>query len=87
VGERAAGLSARVVVRLEEQWCLEHEQWGKRSLSGKQYVYIGADSVQAKVRLEDDGGKKRRLLVLMTFYDFPTERWNHLHKTNPIEST
>ena len=40
VGERAAGLSANVVVRLKEQWCVEHEQWSKRDLSDKQYVYV-----------------------------------------------
>ena len=65
VGERAAGLSANVVVRLKEQWCVEHEQWSKRDLSDKQYVYVWADGIHAKVRLEDDGGKKQCLLVLM----------------------
>ena len=65
VGERAAGLSANVVVRLKEQWCVEHEHWSKRDLAGKQYVYIWADGIHAKVRLEDDGGKKQCLLVLM----------------------
>ena len=65
VGERAAGLSANVVVRLKEQWCDEYEQWSKRDLSGKHYVYIWADGIHAKVRLEDDANKKQCLLVLM----------------------
>jgi transposase-like protein len=65
VGERAAGLSANVVVRLKEQWCLEYEEWSKRDLSGKHYVYIWADGIHAKVRLEDDANKKQCLLVLM----------------------
>jgi hypothetical protein len=25
--------------------------------------------------------------VLLTFYDFPAERWKHLRTTNPIEAT
>jgi transposase-like protein len=65
VGERAAGLSANVVVRLKEQWCQEYEEWSRRDLSGKHYVYIWADGIHAKVRLEDDANKKQCLLVLM----------------------
>jgi putative transposase len=65
VGERVSGLSANVVVRLKEQWCDEYEQWSKRDLSGKHYVYIWADGIHAKVRLEDDANKKQCLLVLM----------------------
>ncbi len=45
VGERAAGLSANVVCRLKEQWCTEYEDWSKRSLSGKHYVYVWADGI------------------------------------------
>lgn len=65
VGERAAGLSANVVCRLKEQWCSEYEDWSKRDLSDKQYVYVWADGIHAKVRLEDDANKKQCLLVLM----------------------
>ena len=65
VGERASGLSANVVVRLKEQWCDEYEQWSKRDLSDKHYVYVWADGIHAKVRLEDEGNKKQCLLVLM----------------------
>lgn len=65
VGERAKGLSANVVVRLKEQWADEYDQWMKRDLSGKRYVYIWADGIHAKVRLEDDANKKQCLLVLM----------------------
>lgn len=64
-GERAAGFSASVVVRLKEQWSQEYNQWGKRDLSEKQYVYIWADGIYAKVRLEDDASKKQCLLVVM----------------------
>jgi len=65
VGERAKGLSPNVIVRLKEQWGLEYDEWCKRDLSGKHYVYAWADGIHAKVRLEDDANKKQCLLVLM----------------------
>lgn len=65
VGERARGLSANVIVRLKDQWADEYEQWSKRDLSDKHYVYVWADGIYAKVRLEDDANKKQCLLVLM----------------------
>ena len=65
VGEKAKGLSANVVVRLKEQWSQEYEAWSRRDLTGKQYVYVWADGIHAKVRLEDDANKKQCMLVLM----------------------
>jgi transposase-like protein len=57
VGERAKGFSANVVVRLKEQWAEEYTQWNWRELSGKHYVYVWADGIHAKVRLEDDANQ------------------------------
>jgi putative transposase len=65
VGEQAQGLSANVVVRLKEQWAQEYEAWSQRDLTGKQYVYLWADGIHAKVRLEDEPNKKQCMLVLM----------------------
>lgn len=65
VGEKAKGLSANVVVRLKEQWSQEYENWCRRDLTGKRYVYVWADGIHAKVRLEDDANKKQCMLVLM----------------------
>lgn len=65
VGERAKGLSPNVIVRLKEQWADEYDQWSHRDLSDKQYVYLWADGIYTKVRLEDDANKKQCLLVLM----------------------
>ena len=65
VGEKAKGLSANVVVRLKEQWSDEYDEWMNRDLSEKQYVYVWADGIYAKVRLEDDANKQQCLLVLM----------------------
>lgn len=65
VGERAGGLSANVVVRLKEQWADEYDAWMQRDLSEKEYVYVWADGIHVKVRLEDDANKKQCMLVLM----------------------
>lgn len=65
VGQQAQGLSPNVIVRLKEQWSSEYEAWMQRDLSGKQYVYLWADGIHVKVRLEDDANKKQCLLVLM----------------------
>ena len=65
VGERAKGLSANVIVRLKEQWSQEYEAWCQRDLSEKEYVYVWADGIHVKVRLEDDANKKQCILVLM----------------------
>lgn len=65
VGERAKGLSANVIVRLKDQWSEEYENWSRRDLSDRRYVYIWADGIHAKVRLEDDANKKQCMLVLM----------------------
>jgi putative transposase len=53
LGKDAPGLSANTISRLKEVWKGEYEQWSKRDLSGKQYVYIWADAVYFGVRLED----------------------------------
>jgi transposase-like protein len=65
VGEKAKGLSANVVVRLKEQWFDEYDAWNRRDLSDKQYVYVWADGIHAKVRLEDEANQKQCFLVLM----------------------
>ena len=65
VGENAEGLSANVIVRLKEQWTDEYQQWSKRRLDNKQYVYIWADGIHVKVRLKDQENKKQCILVIM----------------------
>ena len=58
-------LSVNVIARLKERWADEYEQWTKRGLSEKHYVYVWADRIYAKVRLEDDTNKKQCMVVLM----------------------
>jgi transposase-like protein len=53
LGQDAPGLSASTIGRLKESWKEEQERWAKRSLAGKQYVYLWADGVHFGVRLED----------------------------------
>jgi transposase-like protein len=65
LGEHAKGLSPNVVVRLKEQWGEEYDEWNRRDLSDKKYIYVWADGIHAKVRLEDDANKKQCILVLM----------------------
>jgi len=54
LGPQAQGLSATNIVRLKEGWTQEYEEWQKRDLSTKHYVYVWADGVYFNVRLEDD---------------------------------
>ena len=65
LGERARGLSPNVIVRLKEQWMAEYEEWSRRDLADKQYVYIWADGISVNVRLEDTENKRQCLLVVI----------------------
>lgn len=62
LGPQATGLSATTITRLITTWQADHEAWNKRSLEGKQYVYVWADGVHFNVRLEED---RQCILVLM----------------------
>lgn len=62
LGPEAKGLSATTVTRLKALWEQEYQDWSKRSLAGKQYVYVWADGVYFNIRLE---GGRQCILVLM----------------------
>ncbi len=62
LGPDCPGLSATTITRLKSVWEQEHEEWSKRSLAGKEYVYVWADGIHTKIRLEED---KQCILVLM----------------------
>lgn len=62
LGPNAAGLSATNVVRLKEGWKKDYDDWSKRDLSKKKYVYWWADGIHFKVRLEKD---RPCMLVIM----------------------
>lgn len=65
VGEQAEGLSANVIVKLKESWSQEYQEWARRDLSGKQYIFIWADGIHLKVHLEDDANNKQCMRVVM----------------------
>jgi putative transposase len=62
LGENASGLSPSAITRLVSTWSEERSAWKKRSLAGRDYVYVWADGVHFNVRLDDD---RVAVLVLM----------------------
>jgi putative transposase len=58
----AAGLSAKTITRLTEQWQDEAAAFSRRSLADTDYVYVWVDGIHVKVRLEQD---KVCLLVMI----------------------
>ena len=54
LGDDAAGLSATNIARLTNEWETEYRAFQKRSLAGRDYVYVWVDGVHFNVRLEDD---------------------------------
>jgi putative transposase len=62
LGFDGSGLSPTSVVRMLEIWQGECQDWSKRDLSGKRYVYLWADGIYFGCRLTDD---RPCLLVLM----------------------
>jgi transposase-like protein len=61
LGENASGLSANTISRLKSKWLGEYDEWRRRDLSDKKYVYWWADGVYSKVRM----GDKLCLLVII----------------------
>ena len=62
LGPECPGLSASTITRLKSVWEGEHEEWSRRSLKGKRYVYVWADGIYSNIRLEGD---RQCILVLM----------------------
>ena len=64
LGADAPGLSATTITRLKASWSDDYEQWAKRDLSTKRYVYIWADGVHFNVRLGEDGERACILVII-----------------------
>ncbi|MCL2119317.1 MAG: IS256 family transposase [Planctomycetaceae bacterium] len=62
LGGNAKGLSPQTVSRLKMQWKEECETWSRRSLAGKNYVYVWADGVYFSPRGDES---KVCMLVLL----------------------
>jgi transposase-like protein len=54
LGEDAAGLSPTAITRLTSAWQADYEAFQKRDLSDRDYVYVWADGVHFRIRLEED---------------------------------
>ena len=87
LGPEATGFSATTITRLLKTWQDDYQVWRKRSLEGKEYVYIWADGVHFNIRLEEDrlaclviigvlpDGRKE-VIALEDGYRESTESWS-----------
>jgi len=89
LGEKASGLSATHITRLTNEWQSEYAAFRKRSFGDRDYVYVWADGVHFRIRLEDerlctlvilgvrlDGTKE--LIAVEDGYRESTESWSTL---------
>jgi transposase-like protein len=61
-GKESKGFSPATIIRLTKEWTNEFQEWRKRDLTGKEYVYVWADGIYVKSRLD---GAKTCLLVII----------------------
>jgi transposase-like protein len=54
LGDDASGLSPTAITRLTAAWQADYEAFQNRDLSDRDYVYIWADGVHFRIRLEED---------------------------------
>jgi transposase-like protein len=54
LGDDASGLSPTAITRLTAAWQADYEAFQKRDLSERDYVYVWADGVHFRIRLEED---------------------------------
>ena len=89
LGRDVPGLSASTITRLKSTWELDYRDWSKRSLKGKQYVYVWADGVHFNIRLEEDrqcilvlmgatAGGKKELIAISDGYRESAQSWKEL---------
>lgn len=70
IGTGVEGFSATTITRLKSVWESEYDEWSKRSLKDKRYVYLWADGIYSNIRFNDNEGRssdenRQCLLVLM----------------------
>lgn len=61
-GKDSKGFSPETIIRMTKDWENEFQEWKKRDLTGKEYVYVWADGIYVKSRLD---GEKTCLLVII----------------------
>jgi transposase-like protein len=62
LGRDAKGLSATTISRLKADWWEDYQTWQKRDLRTRRFLYIWADSVYFKPRMEEE---KQCVLVIV----------------------
>ena len=65
LGPEAKGLSSATISRLKSKWQKEHQDWQRRSLRHKRYVYVWADGIYFNIR----GGERQCILVILGVND------------------
>ena len=53
LGPNAAGLSSTTISRLKADWWADYERWQRRDLSARRFVYIWADGVYFKPKMDE----------------------------------
>lgn len=61
LGPNAKGLSSTTISRLKADWWNDYEAWQKRDLSTRRFLYVWADGVYFKPRMEEE---KQCVLVI-----------------------
>ena len=61
LGKDAPGLSPKTIGRLKSKWHADLEQWNRRDLKGKRYVYWWIDGIYCNVRMDE----RQCLLVII----------------------
>lgn len=88
LGMDARGLSSATISRLKQNWEQDYQNWARRDLSGKRYVYVWADGVYSKVRMDDrlcllviigsDETGRKELLALSDGYRESEASWTEV---------
>lgn len=89
LGPDAPGLSSTTISRLKQRWKSEYDEWRRRDLSGKQYVYWWADGLHCNVRFDDarlcllviigvDETGKKELVAIEDGYRESAQSWKEI---------
>jgi len=88
LGPEAPGLSAATICRLKQDWEQDYQDWTRRDLSKKRYVYVWADGVYSNVRQDDrlcllviigsDENGRKELLALTDGYRESAASWEEV---------
>ncbi|MFG5379572.1 IS256 family transposase, partial [Yoonia sp. R2-816] len=54
LGPNAAGLSSTTISWLKADWWDEYDRWQRRDLSTRRFVYIWADGVYFRPRMDEE---------------------------------